>query len=621
MSKITYLTVQESKDLVASKPQIIRELVSYYKKIGAAEASITQDPREYARFYQDAGVGVPLPAMVLQALINAFSGTGSGVSSQQAEANEALQYDVRVATINSQVVHLRTDRKTDVVEVLPADLLTRQCQKHEKHRPGFTEFLGELVSIYDFTGDQMAQWSTYSNFVAVKPVCYDYYQLQVFALARGADLYATPVKDATPKSVIASLIERVGAMDLQLYLEVKTEFYDTLFQWEFNNPDLKQEIPIRQIGTAVVEGVQFFKHPSTARLDKNRTKYYLYRTGPWNASAAPPTTVRAGVTNLGNSRTHRREGKAGYSGYTAGHREGGDFPDIRIDVTRLLSLSLPILDKGADIEIRSTNVEVVKHLVTEYTLLKLSHLVKFVMSEETAINTFGVDHFNTHSVRVRTPQKMFIDMVSAEIPSLPAKSDAEEVWGKHFIVPAAPYIAYRKVPPHLVDKYYVFRFGSSHAYDFIVSSEPDIECRGKIATLENGKVMLKPDTFGLKRIKSKDEALKVQFVDDRRKLELFTNVNQKVTYTTAINLWSPPPFFNKKAQHRIVQTVAQGITPLALVSFTFVDDAPPAQDGGGPAAPNPGDGAGPAPAAQGGAPVPGPGGPAPANNVDLVDFD
>lgn len=68
--------------------------------------------------------------------------------------------------------------------------------------------------------------------------------------------------------------------------------------------------------------------------------------------------------------------------------------------------------------------------------------------------------------------------------------------------------------------------------------------------------------------------LKEQFMDDRRKLELFFSVKQRALFTPSVNLWTPPPHLSKKDQVRITQEIIPQGDVLSLRKFQRRPPAP-----------------------------------------------
>jgi len=551
-------------------------MVAKYKKIPALCGVMASGTYAYAEFFVEAGLGVPLPAVVFQACVDALSGEGPCVSIQQAEAAEAFEHEVWVQERREKVVHLKVHRKTEEIVEVPADLLERQCQPYVYERPGFQEFLGDLVTVFDFTKDRLCQWSSDVNYDSVKPTPYNHHQLSVFMIARGETIHEVSPPNTPARTVISNLVQRVGALSLQQYLELSTEFYNTVHHWEFFKSKIPSKIPIHQIGRCTVGGEPFFKYHAAARLDKERINYYLCRSSQWKVTAFPPTSTRDAVTKLGNSRAHRREGKGGYSDHTRGHREGGHLPDIRVDVTRVLGLVLPFLKKETRVDIRATNVEVVKHLHNYFVEKSLSALVKFILPEAEAVNVFKVEHYKKFSASVRTSEVMFLDMQSMPIPSFPSHCDADKVWEDSFLVPEEPYIAYRKAPPSMVGKkgIHFYRLGSAHAFDCVVSSVPGLTYAGRTVTVEDARLVFAEEEVPLEEFKFLKQFLSCQFADDRRKLELFISIQVPVKFFSYLNLWSPPQFFNKQSRHRVVMQVELEGPDIPMVSFDFADPGP-----------------------------------------------
>jgi len=163
----------------------------------------------------------------------------------------------------------------------------------------------------------------------------------------------------------------------------------------------------------------------------------------------------------------------------------------------------------------------------------------------------------THTARDRVPGCMLVDMISTQLPSFQAKTDVDATWELHFLdlLPDAPYICKRKVPPRLVGKYNCFSLGSIHAFDSMVAS------RGVLHAME---VTVKDDEEGnlkflsrirsVNRIESMEDYLALQHEDNRRKL-CFYQWDCQVTYTGMINLWTLPEQYSKSDLRNLVTQI------------------------------------------------------------------
>jgi len=123
-----------------------------------------------------------------------------------------------------------------------------------------------------------------------------------------------------------------------------------------------------------------------------------------------------------------------------------------------------------------------------------------------------------------------------------------KVWTSHYnnLLPSEPYIVFRKTPPSIADKVPVYRMGSIHAFDALTTSLPELKGAGMVCTVVEGVLKLTEEEFALKAYSTQKEYLIAQWADNRRKLEMFFTVSCRVKFTTAINLWSPPPNSSKK---------------------------------------------------------------------------
>lgn len=537
---------QISAATFARHPEIFKTFLSKYKtQYNALEAV---DAGLYESYYEDENVMPPVASTMIDAVYNHFQGESSSAPLQLAQSRDALEFQTWVIDENGQAYHAKVHRKTQEVEVRSADPLTHFCASYEKKLPGFTFFVGNLISLYDCTGDQLKLWSEEVGYAACMPSPFKYRGLKKFLGDFRDPLFVKSAEGTPAVSTALAMAERVSKMSVPDYLELSLAFF--CYATGIAEEDIHKTFdnhPFRLIGHSQVDGQPFFKYHSKAGVDRSRSKYYVYQAGPWKVQSVPPTTMQDAHLGLQNGRVHRRENAKGYGGLTNGHSDGGDLPEERVRVTNALSLAYVQL-KTRNIELRLGSPLTAQYVDEALKKKGFKHTWKFVMSAAEAMAAFGDEDHKSKYVAARTTGVLLIDLVSTAEPSFPKNTDMAKVWGNHYanLLPAEPYIAFRKTPPPLADKVPVYKMGTIHAFDALTTSLPELKGAGVVCRMEEGVVKFAEEEFSLKSYTTQKDYLIAQWADNRRKLEMFFTVSCRVKFTTAINLWSPPPVVSKK---------------------------------------------------------------------------
>lgn len=527
-------------------PEIFKTFLSKYKTqynaLEAAEAGL------YEQYYLDEDITPPLGSTLIDAVYNHFQGESSSAPLQLAQSRDALEFQTWVILENGQAVHAKVHRKTKEVSVRSADPLTHFCAPYEKTIPGFTFFVGSLISLYDCTGDRMKLWSEEVGYAACMPAPYKYRGLKQFLVDFKDTLFVKAAEGTPAVSTALALAERISKLEMSDYLELSLAFF--CYATGIAERDIHKTFdnhPFRLIGNATVEGKPFFRHHASAGIDRTRAKLYVYQTGPWKVQSLPPATMQEAHLGLQNARVHRRENAKGYGGLTNGHEDGGELPEERVRVTNALSLAYVQL-KTRNIEMRLGSSLTAQHVDEALKKKNFKFTWKFVMSAAEALSAFGDEDHKKKYVTARSNGVMLIDLVSTAEPSFPKNTDMDKVWTNHYnnLLPSEPYIVLRKTPPSLADKVPVYKMGTIHAFDALTTSLSELHGAGAVCTVEEGVLKLVEEEFALKAYASQKDYLLAQWADNRRKLEMFFTVSCRVKFTSAINLWTPPPVASKK---------------------------------------------------------------------------
>jgi len=549
--------MEESELVIKKHPELVRATLDLYGTISRATQAIINKPALVQALWAKAGVRMPRGGLLVFAL-DAMEVAGQTARSEDdLERARAKKYEVYAKQTEGEVVHVMINRITKEVVETAADKLTRWCEPFEPTKPGFTRFLGDLVTFYRFNDSTLKIRGEESGFVAAAPA--PYYRWA--KLAGWADLYGSqfyrPAQGQSQPMRIYAHVQILGAMETLQFIELQRTFYTVANSWTAGIV-LKTNIPVRQLGLARVKGKPFFESVPKPKIAASQ---YLYRTGGWNFDIPPPQTTKEGLAYLSASRAWRGENQKGYSDLTRGHATGGDFSDLRIQVCTLLGLVRPLLEsEEKDVYIETDALAAAAYVHLE--LVRLHEQAPFkvkwfwIVSREKGKIHFKGDMV-THTARDRAPGCMLVDMVSTQLPSFQSKTDVDATWELHFsdLLPDAPYICKRKVPPRLVSQYNCYSLGSMHAYDSIVAS------RGVLKVME---VTVKDDEEGnlkflnrirsVDRIESMEDYLALQHEDNRRKL-CFYQWDCKVTYTGMINLWTLPEQYSKSDLRNLVTQI------------------------------------------------------------------
>lgn len=544
------ITTQQDRDDSALRfgqcPEAFTQfLAKYTTKRNAVTAA---ENKLHHPYYLEYSVQPPIGSTMINAIYAHFDGTSATAPAQLAESRDALEYETWVLEREKQTVHAKVNRKTQEVEIRAADPLTHFCEQYEKHLPGFTYFAGNLISLYDCTGDRMKLWSEPGGYAACMPSPFKYRGLEQFMSDYKYVLFAKSAEGTPVMSSALAMVERVANLSVPVYLELSLALF--CYGTGLTVNQIKNSFsdhPFRLIGHTMVEGKRFFQYHASAGIDQNRSKYYVYQAGPWKVQSVPPVTMQEAQLGLQLARVHRRENGKGYGRFTNGHDDGGELPDERTRVTNALSLAIYHL-KAGDIELRLGSPLTARYVDEALKKRKIDFTWKFVMNASDAMAAFGDEEHKTKYVTARTPSTLLIDLVSTAEPSFPKNTNMDTVWTNHYnnLLPAAPYIVYRKTPPSLANKVKVYKMGTIHAFDALTTSLAELKGVGKECTVDNGVVKLEEKEFSFTAYDTQKKYLTAQWADNRRKLEMFFSVKRRVNFSPAINLWSPPPVVSRR---------------------------------------------------------------------------
>jgi len=546
MSKIiTPKQRQVSQETFAKHPEVFKAFMKKYKtKTTALEAS---EHKLHEVFYTEEGILPPLISTMIDEIYNYFDGESTAAPQQLIQSRDAVEFETWIIDLDGTAQHAKEHRKTREVTLRPADPLSNYCAEYEATIPGFTYFVGGLISLYDSTGDYLQTWSEEAGYSDCSPSPYKYRGLLRFLGDYQDSLFVKMATGSSAFNACMAMVERVANLSLPDYLELSSAFfYLATGITEAKFMSTLEEHPFRLIGHSLVKGQRFFKYHSAAGIDPARAKHYVYQTGPWRLRSMPPTTVEEAFKGLQNSRVHRRENGKGYGSLTNGHQDGGELTEERVHVTNALSLAIPLL-REQDIEIRVPSPLTASHVDKALTKRSPKHTWKFVMNVTQAMAAFPEDHKSKY-VAARTGGVLLLDLETTAPPTFAKNTNMAKVWAKHYeaLLPQAPYIVFRKVPPQVADTQLVYRMGTMHAFDALVTSLPKLRGVGRKYTLNHGVLTFVEEDFDLESFKTSAAYLQAQWADDRRKLEMFFTVNQRVKFSTALNLWTPPPVTSKK---------------------------------------------------------------------------
>lgn len=565
------ITVLESEALVKENPSLVKETLDLYGSLSKAASALVCGPHKIEKLWNDAGKRMPLPGHLISAM-DGLEQAGQAVRSEDdIERARAKKYEVFVKQQGEEVVHVMRDRATAEVVETSADKLDRACEPYEEARPGFTLFVGDLVTFYKFNGPTLKLRGEEPSFLAASPApYYRWPRLVAWASIHGPTFYSPPAVghgQSQPMRILAH-VHILGSMPILQFIELQRTFYTVVNNWE-QKISLKENIPIRQLGTATVKGKPFF---STVPKPPVSPSLYLYRTSGWSFDIPPPQDTKTALARLAASRAWRGEQEKGYSGFTRGHAAGGDFSDLRIQVCTLLSIMIPRLETSdTAVYVRTDALTAASYahldLVRRHAERPFKAKWYWVVSQEKGKLHFKGD-WVTHTARDRKESCLFVDMISSELPSFESKTNVDQTWEQHFLdfLPDAPYICKRKIPPTLVSSYPCFSVGSMHAFDCIVASEGELMlAEVTVSDAENGELAFTHKRRLQPRIESAEDYYAMQAEDDRRKL-CFYQWDLSVVYTGLMNLWTLPEQYSKSDLKNLVNLItfnAGGDVPLS----------------------------------------------------------
>jgi len=533
--------------------------MKHYGTMSNAGGRLMMGTQDIGHIWQERCQGTPRGGDILEALmlLPAMDKVKS-IDDLERKKNQDFRVFVSETSDKSQVFHILESRATKVITLLPADPLAALCCDRELDRPGFTAFMGDLATLFDFSGSRILLNGDDKSFrySGVAPA-YSYLGLQKFVLVKGDLINIGPCPQASSRTVISRLTDHCSKMSTSEYVSLQTAFYQCALEIKPSKLVLPASSPVMQLGKAKVEGEPFFK--AFPKLEDKNSQ--LYRSGHWPVTVQPPKTVSEALARLQTSRSWRGEDAGKYSSFTRGHRDGGDFSKDRIQTNRALSLLLPLLREDQVVEFRSCSDEIAKKVQKflenpkKIQKWEIKGRLKHIMPKEHASASLGKAWKHIY-VEVRTPGVMLVDLHSAPLPSFEKGTNIEEVWGDQFkeFLPLKPFIARRKVPPSAIpqEKNYVFKWGSSHAFDFLVSSSEKVDVAAREVVFEHGKLTKRMLIEPLNRMRTDTAALMEQFKDDRRKLTLYLEMEKPAILDRALNIWTPPKEHSKKKRTELM---------------------------------------------------------------------
>lgn len=319
-----------------------------------------------------------------------------------------------------------------------------------------------------------------------------------------------------------------------IYLTMQTDFYKNVFRVEHEG-----SVPVLYENGPFEQAVTMDNYKSYPEVHKVDLGYHVARTGSMKDGMRMPKDDDAQVKLLNASRVIRGEDNAGPSLLTLAYKRGLRSSNLHRQVCDTLSLALPHASKP-NLVIRAPNKQSAK-LVREY-LAKREYRPKFMVAYEDRHD------FGDSAVLTPTSKDFFIDMVSGAIPTAESGASIMPRWLEQFkksIPETSGFVLKRKVPPSALpmEGLHCFAFQSSHAYDFIVTTEKSLERTVGVYT----KMVPDPDlvTTALLAMQSPDDIRQNQFRDNRAKtVGLQCNIDWGVDL--GLNLWTPPVILAKK---------------------------------------------------------------------------
>lgn len=575
------VTPAESVELIKRYPELVLKSFRQYRDVVDATTKMMSSMAPVSLIWATESLSTPLIGHLIHEFTNLQRTGVVRETEEEREKKISRKYEVfsaiqELATkekdqdVATEPVHLYRERRTGDLVVVKADVVAAQCSAYEPTRPGFTDFVGDLFTMFDFTGSVLAVQGTATAFAQAAPAPYYNWSSLVGWASLNSAAFFIPSEGQSSRARMLQHIPVLGNMEMLQYLRLQDSFYKSALSLPavLKRGSITSGVPIDQVGKALVSGKKFF---STVTVPQGERNNLVYRTGPWQVSVPTPTKVHDSLSGLSNTRVWRREGTKGLSGLTRGHASGGDFSDQRIQVTRVLALAMPKLRESGEIFIRVDSSDAVSLIHKELILDQVHHkgTYKFIMTKEEAMSRLGPDYLKFYA-EVRTSGKLLIDMVSSQLPAFPSKCNIDQIWEDQFnaLLPSEPYIARRKVPPSVVAKHPVYVMGSFHAFDGIVTSLGSLEYMGR-------KIVLAPDrslksdcleTIKPDKLATLKEYLQRQHRDDRRKLCFFQQ-GMKVEPSSIINLWVPFHEFSKKDKRVMMTTIAAAGDAVDLENF------------------------------------------------------
>lgn len=550
--------------------EVVREILTAYGTVEKAGSALTFRRQELRSYYDKRNLRFPEPGALLSVLVT-LSDEKKQMNFRTAEETASTHAVYVVPKVEGSTVaaHLRVDRVTGAKEIVSADRVAQMTAPFEKAKPGITKFVGDLVNLFDFSGAVLTPYGESTQFdnSRVAPG-YNYASLTMFAAMHGYKLMVGKAASENVGQLHAALVQKLSQMPDVDYLDLQTTFYVLACKLTPSRDSflLREEAPIRYVGNVKVDGQGYFEaNPSVPPQIRNGL---LHREKQWQILLPQVLNTKQALRQLTLDRGWRGEDKGRYSGLTRTHATGGDLPSDRVEVNCALSLVLPLVHRGKVVHLKLKSVAMIPQFeaaISKHTIDNDEWGVTYEATPSQLQEVFGADYVDymcpTDGVYTT------VDMTSGRMPSFSKTEDVDEKWASLFpaSLPRSPYIAITKVPPSVAGEYNVFYFNSAHAFDFAVSSEPDLYIG--LATVEELPTEIRTKYSEEVRPRlTMLQMLQKQYADNRRKLSFYLEM-EGPRYDPRMNLWIPDPKVVKAKRDLLIPELSLGSSFLSLPNF------------------------------------------------------
>lgn len=549
-------TWTEKTEELEGRVEVLSEFFKHYPFQREAQSAVCS--MLHVPFFESAGVPVPDAGVMLSFVTNHFQAPKNDLELGDRGRRVEDQFEIYLCSENNIATQIMIERDSRDIYVRPADPLEQLIAESRRPIPGLVHMVGACMTLIDTTTVPPRVRGGEDLYNEVKPSVVSYRAARA-CLSDYVEVLAQTEEEEGISSEASTrgMIHRILSLPTRELLLMQSDVASQVLEG------------FRESGGKgggsrfgrMVESQQadLIREQSNNSIEYNFMSVCRYQERPIPSVTRCPVSLDRALTAMRMSQAFRGGQRSGFSTFTHGHRTGGTLSRERVRITDILSLAMPLLDQGP-LEFVLDDPEDIRIVQEVLETQGLANQWRFVLPTIEAVKVFGMVRSTLVTIPQRTPGVMLLDMVKHKLPSVPDEK-LVEAWEKRYdsLLPRAPFVAYRKVPPSRMQEVNVYKIGSSHAFDFIISSHPIVQ-QGVEVSLQQGAASIEKKTvrYELKQVMNEQQLIREQWVDERRRVEMYFAVQQHVTFLPSINLWQRAPGLSCVDRTREVMEIIQG---------------------------------------------------------------